>query len=203
MSQRDTRTHAGVVEARKRDDAMPTLRGYAAVYGEETVIGGFFREVIEPGAFDAAIGRPDDVRAQFNHDSNLVLGRTSAGTLRLSSDAQGLVYEIDLPDTTYARDLAASVERGDVSQSSFMFEVVRDQWEYPERSSGELPLRRIADVKLFDVAPVTFPAYEGTSVSARALDAAKAVPPVPPDPAIEHALAQLDLDEVEHGHRLG
>lgn len=197
MSVRDKRTHAGTVEARARENALPTLRGYAAVFGEETVIGGFFREVIEAGAFDEALARPDDVRAQFNHDSNKLLGRTTAGTLRLSVDQAGLAYEIDLPETSYARDLAASVARGDVSQSSFMFEVTGEKWEYPPRSSGELPLRRVANVKLYDVAPVTFPAYEGTSVSARALDLAKVdVPPPPPDPAIEHTLAQLDLDEV-------
>ena len=198
MSARDKRTHAGTIEARQRDHALPTLRGYAAVFGEEAVIGGFFREVIEPGAFDEALARPDDVRAQFNHDSNKLLGRTTAGTLRLSVDQAGLAYEIDLPETSYARDLAASVERGDVSQSSFMFEVTGEKWEYPPKSSGELPLRRVANVKLYDVAPVTFPAYDGTSVSARALDLAKVeVPPPPPDPAIAHTLAQLELDEVD------
>ncbi len=198
MSVRDKRTHAGRVEARARDNALPTLRGYAAVFGEETVIGGYFREVIEPGAFDEALARPDDVRAQFNHDSNKLLGRTTADTLRLSVDPVGLAYEIDLPETSYARDLAESVARQDVSQSSFMFEVTGETWEYPPRSSGELPLRRVANVKLYDVAPVTFPAYEGTSVSARALDLAKGeARSSRPDPAIGHLLAQLELDEVD------
>ena len=199
MSDKETRTVAGLVERQKREDALPTLTGYAAVFGEEAVIGGGFREVIAPTAFAAALDRPDDVRAQFNHDSNRLLGRTTAGTLRLTVDKQGLRYEIDLPDTSYARDLAASVERGDVSQSSFMFEVEKDQWTYPTKGSTDLPLRRIDAVKLYDVAPVTFPAYQGTSVSARALELAhesQVVAPVP-DPAIALTLEALALDELD------
>jgi uncharacterized protein len=194
MTDHEKRTHVGTVEARKREDALPTLRGYAAVFNSETVIGGYFRELVQPEAFTDALGRPDDVRAQFNHDSNFVLGRTASGTLRLSVDDHGLAYEIDLPDTSYARDLATSVERGDISQSSFMFEVTGEAWEYPPASTGQLPLRKITAVKLYDVAPVTFPAYADTSVSARAMSAAAPVPQ--PDPSIGHTLAQLDLDEV-------
>jgi uncharacterized protein len=210
MTEREKRTHSAALDVRKRGDGeLPTLRGYAAVYGVETVIGGYFREQVLPNAFDEALARPDDVRAQFNHDSNFVLGRTTAGTLRLSSDEHGLAYEIDLPDTSYARDLAASVARGDISQSSFMFEVTGEAWEYPPASTGQLPLRKIAAVKLYDVAPVTFAAYSETSVSARALalrDAAPVeVPPAPeppaaaPDPAIDIALESLALDEIELG----
>lgn len=200
MSDKETRTVAGRVERQKRDDALPTLTGYAAVFGEEAVIGGGFREVIAPTAFTAALARPDDVRAQFNHDSNRLLGRTTAGTLRLSVDDRGLRYEIDLPKTSYATDLAESVDRGDVSQSSFMFEVDKEQWTYPAKESSDLPLRRIDSVKLYDVAPVTFPAYQGTSVSARALEQAKegrTVVPPQPDPAIALTLEALALDEVE------
>jgi len=192
----EKRTHAGTVETRKREDALPTLRGYAAVFNRETVIGGWFRELIEPGAFAKALDRPDDVRAQFNHDSNFVLGRTTAGTLRLFVDDIGLGYEVDLPDTTYGRDLAASVDRGDITQSSFMFETMGEAWDYPPKSSGELPLRRVQDVKLYDVAPVTFPAYADTSVSARAMEQAGAVqPPEPPQADPSLALLLLDLDE--------
>lgn len=200
QAQLDIRTHVGLVEARAREngDAQPTLAGYAAVFGEEAVIGGWFREVIDAGAFDEALARPDDVRAQFNHDANRVLGRTTAKTLRLAVDAQGLRYEIDLPDTSYAKDLAASVERGDVTQSSFMFEVTGEKWEYPPRSSGELPLRRVQNVKLYDVAPVTFPAYAGTSVSARALELAaegREVVPPRPDQTADLLMVELELDE--------
>ena len=85
---------AATIETRATDGAM-VLRGYAALYNVETVIAGMFREEIAPGAFDEAVGR-DDVRALFNHDPNYILGRTTAGNLRLSLDEVGLVYEIDI-----------------------------------------------------------------------------------------------------------
>jgi HK97 family phage prohead protease len=147
------------------------------------VIGAVFRERIEPGAFDQTLGA--DVRALVNHDPNLILGRTLSGTLRLSSDDHGLRYEVDPPQTSYASDLLESVRRGDVTQSSFAFRVIADEWEPAERS-GELPLRRIQQVELFDVSPVTYPAYTQTSVSARASDMAQALaaPPEAP-PAVD------------------
>jgi len=198
MADRERRTTAGRVERKAengQDGTKPQLRGYAAVFNEETVIGDYFREVILPGAFAGAVAR-DDVRANFNHEPTLVLGRTIAGTLRLHEDDHGLVYEIDTPDTSYARDLMVSVERGDVSQSSFMFDVTGEAWDYPAAGSGLLPLRKITGVKLYDVAPVTFPAYEGTSVSARALALKDARPEaVPPDPGPALLLEQLALDE--------
>jgi Escherichia/Staphylococcus phage prohead protease len=115
------------------------------------------------GCFDRAI-REDDVRALFNHDIDNVLGRNASGTLRLSSDSIGLRYEIDPPDATYARNLAACLERGDISGSSFSF-------DYREKSIIEqnLPdgkardIIEVRDVKLYDVGPVTFPAYTSTT----------------------------------------
>jgi uncharacterized protein len=168
---RETRLLTLGLEARTRDDAPPTLTGYAAVFDTETTIGDFFREVVDRSAFAEALSRPDDVRALVNHDASLILGRSSAGTLRLTVDDRGLRYEVDLPDTSYARDLAASVARGDVSQSSFGFRVVEDSWERP-KTPTELPLRRIRNVELYDVSPVTYPAYDTTSVSTRARDLA-------------------------------
>lgn len=169
---RETRVLALGMEARSRDDAPPTLTGYAAVFDQETVIGDFFREVVDRSAFDEALARPDDVRALVNHDASMILGRSTAGTLRLAIDERGLRYEVDLPDTSYARDLAASVARGDVSQSSFGFRVTEDSWERP-KTPTELPLRRIRAVELYDVSPVTYPAYDTTSVSTRARDLAE------------------------------
>jgi hypothetical protein len=107
----------------------------------------------------------------FNHDPNFVLGRTKAGTLTLTEDEIGLRYDITLPNTLAAKELHESIKRGDISQSSFAFRVVKDSW--PSVRSGEMPLRQIEDVELFDVSPVTYPAYEDTTVSARAREAAR------------------------------
>ena len=165
MSERETRVVVSEMEART-DEATDarTLTGYAALYNSETRIGNFFRESIEPGAFRSAIARQDDVRALFNHDPNYVLGRTKAGTLVLSEDERGLKYTVTLPNTQAGRDLWESVQRGDVSQSSFAFSVDAEEWR---DKNADLPLRVVKDVHLFDVSPVTYPAYNETSVSAR------------------------------------
>jgi HK97 family phage prohead protease len=170
--ERERRTISLPVECRKDED-KPALSGYAAVFNEVAEIAGLFRERISPGAFANAVNT-DDVRALFNHDANFVLGRTTAKTLRLSEDDRGLRYDIDPPDTQWARDLMVSVSRGDVNQSSFAFEVIEDEWDYGKR--GEIPTRTIKSVRLYDVSPVTYPAYEGTTVSARTVEAAKVVP---------------------------
>jgi hypothetical protein len=175
----ERRVVASQIELRKADGegSAPTVTGYAAVFGSEAVIGGMFRERIEAGAFRNVITAGADVRALFNHDDNLVLGRTTNGTLRLSEDERGLRYEFDpnLNDPD-AVSVLAKIQRGDVSQSSYGFRVAEggETWTKPMRS-GELPLRTITafDV-LRDVSPVTFPAFEQTSVSAEARSAAEA-----------------------------
>lgn len=152
--------------------AKPTLSGYAARYNSETVIMGLWRERIARGAFASALDGTDDVRALFNHDPNKLLGRTSSGTLSLSDDEKGLRYDIDLPDTQDARDVRELIKRGDVTGSSFGFRIVEDEWDDTPTKRGQLPLLTIRKVELFDVSPVTFPAYPQTSVSARAKGAA-------------------------------
>ena len=154
------------LEVRAAADKPARLVGYAAVFNRDAVIGGFFRERIAPGAFATAI-KEDDVRALFNHDPNIVLGRNTAGTLALAEDETGLQYDVEPPDTQLARDLMVSIGRGDVSQSSFGFQVVREEWSNPE-SRTELPTRTILEARLFDVSPVTYPAYEETTAEARA-----------------------------------
>lgn len=146
-----------------------TLIGHAAVFNVEAVIAGFFREQIAPRAFKKSI-KENDIRALFNHDTSVVLGRNRAGTLRLSEDDSGLAYEIDLPDTQAARDLWTSIDRGDISQSSFAFDVVKELREEPNEDAGEtMPLYTIKEARLYEVSPVTFPAYEETDVAARAI----------------------------------
>lgn len=152
----------------RADSGARTITGYAAVFNTETDIGGYFRERIAPGAFAEAI--KGDVRALFDHDSAHVLGRTKSGTLRLEEDERGLRIEIDLPDTQTARDLAASMERGDIDGMSFGFEVLRQTWD---ETTGDIPLRTVEEVRLHEVSVVTFPAYADTEVALRSMDDAR------------------------------
>ena len=138
------------------------LTGYAAVFNQEAVIAGEFRECVAPGAFSEALARGDDCVAALNHDPNKVLGRTSAGTLRLYQDQRGLRYEIDPPATSYGRDVVAAVRRGELKKSSFAFNATDEDWVPGTRS--KLPLRIVRSVRLWDISIVTWPAYEGTSV---------------------------------------
>ena len=155
----------------RREDGTATLRGHAAVWyrkkdpGTEYQLWSDTVEHIEAGAFAKALADKQDTRALFNHDASAVLGRTAAGTLRLSEDKRGLLYEIDLPDTQLARDLAASIERGDISGSSFSFTVAREEWKLEKNRE----IRTILEVgTLYDVGPVTFPAYTSTDAGIRA-----------------------------------
>jgi HK97 family phage prohead protease len=144
--------------------------GYALKWGARSQNLGGFRERAAQGATTESI-ELDDIRALFNHDSNLILGRNRSGTLRLSEDSTGTHYEVDMPDTTYARDLAVAMERGDVNQSSFGFRVKADGDTWTEDDDG-FPLRTLTRISLFDVSPVTYPAYiDSTSgVGTRALE---------------------------------
>ncbi len=124
------------------------------------------------GAFSRALERKDDCRGLFNHDPNHVLGRASSGTLRLEQDGKGLRYEIDLPDTQAARDLATSIERGDVDGSSFAFDVDGQTFRSSRDDSGNITVvREVTSVTLYDVSPVTYPAYSGSTVGMRGLTA--------------------------------
>ena len=167
---REVRTVSFSVEERA-DGKLGKITGHAAVFDQETVIAGLFREKVAKGAFNDTI-KVDDIRALFNHDSNHVLGRNKAGTLKLSEDEKGLAIEVEPPDTQFARDLMVSIERGDVDQMSFGFRVLHDEWERGE--DEEKDLRTLRKVQLFDVSPVTFPAYEGTDVAVRSHDEWKA-----------------------------
>ena len=138
------------------------IEGYAAVFDQESLDLGGFREVIHRGAFADTILN-QDIRGLVNHDANLVLGRNRAGTLELREDDHGLRFVLYPPDTAAARDLLVSMERGDVDQMSFGFEAVRDRWETDDHGA----LRHLLEARLFDVSVVTFPAYPQTSAEAR------------------------------------
>lgn len=163
---------AGTVEIREAEDGEGRkLVGMAPPWdtpsAEDALPG--FREVIERGAF-SNLG--DDIIATVEHDNRSILGRTSAGTLSLRDTEAGLVYEVDLPDTTAARDLAASVARGDISQSSFEFIVKRggDRW-VEEGESVTRTVRRDGAL-LRQVGPVARAAYpDAAPVALRSLEA--------------------------------
>lgn len=145
--------------------------GYALKWDARSSNLGGFRERVAEGATSDSIER-DDIRALFNHDPNLILGRNRSRTLRMSEDSEGLHYEVDMPDTTYARDLTAAMERGDVSQSSFGFKTSGPEGDSWAEDEDGFPLRTLQKIALFDVSPVTYPAYtDSTSgVGSRALE---------------------------------
>ena len=153
------------IEVRAEDDGNIRVSGYAAVFGEETNIGGMFREVIERGAFSSALDRQDDVVFLINHEG-LPLARTRSGTLNLREDDRGLFVEtyLDASDPD-VRSIVPKMRRGDLDKMSFAFVPTRQEWD----DSGDTPLRRIRDLQLHDVAIVTTPAYEGTEIGLRAL----------------------------------
>lgn len=163
---------SGGIEVREGRGGEPTmLGGYAAVFGQETVIsqdGKQWRERIAPTAFDDVLERAD-VIAAVNHDSKMVLGRARAGTLKLSVDRIGLRYDVKLPNTSLGRDTIENVRNGNYAGSSFKFEASRGGLRLEKPSRGlDLPLIVIERVDdLLDVGPVTRPAYGGTSVSVR------------------------------------
>ena len=165
----ESRSFAGSVEVRKKDDGSAVIAGLAAVFDKRSDNLGGFREQIAPGAFDDT--DMSDVRGLFNHDSNFVLGRNRSNTLRLKRTSEGLTYEIDLPDNGTIRDLVLGpIERGDVSQSSFGFIVGQGNDEWIEDDEGVL-IRTIHKIReLFDVSPVTFPAYPDATVGVRSMN---------------------------------
>lgn len=154
------------LEVRKEGD-KPRIVGYAAVFDQlsEPMMG--FRERVRPGAFAQTLKDKDDIRALWNHDSAAVLGRMGAGTLSLREDKKGLLVEIDPPDTQVGRDAMESIRRGDVSQMSFAFAVRKQQWTAEGEGEEEQLTRDLIDVRLFEVSPVTFPAYPQTAVAVR------------------------------------
>lgn len=145
------------LEKRTKDGkSNPVVVGHAAVFDSLSEDLGGFQERIHKNAFDDVLD--NDVRAFFNHDPNHLLARTSSGTLKLSVDEKGLKYEFSVPDTTSGRDLLVSMERGDISQSSFAFTIQDDTWD----QENGVDIRTINKVKrLYDVSPVSIPAYPG------------------------------------------
>lgn len=155
-------------EMRAEMKARNRLEGHAAVFGALADLGSHYEEV-GATAFDAVLKDPlDDPRALFNHDPSMILGRKRAGTLRYSVDSEGLPFEVDLPDTSYAHNLRASMERGDVDQCSFAFLPNVSTWH---KAPDGKPLERQDSIRrLLDLSVVTYPAYDGTSAALRHME---------------------------------
>ena len=161
------------VSRRAEGDAGPILVGHAAVFDQWTVLYEsptyLWREVIRPGAFASALREGQDVACLWNHETEHLLGRTASGTCRLAEDATGLAVECDLPDTSLGRDLAILMARGDVSKMSFAF-IPRAKGEkitIVDEGERIVEERELLDLDLYDVSPVTSPAYLGTDCSLR------------------------------------
>ena len=166
MAQAEIRALNEPVELRQEDNGPIRVAGYAAVFNQETNIGGYFTETIAPGAFTSALDRGDDVVLLVNHDG-LPLARTRSGTLKLTQDDRGLYIESELdPSDPDVRAIVPKMKRGDLDKMSFAFIPTRQTWD----ESGDMPKRMIEDLQLFDVAIVTTPAYDGTEIGLRALE---------------------------------
>jgi HK97 family phage prohead protease len=148
------------------------IKGYASVFYDpndartEYWLWDDIVERIRPEAFARALKEQQDVRGLFNHSMDWVLGRSSAGTLRLSVDERGLYYEIDENEKDPQwQSVAAKIDRGDIDGSSFAFRATSTTWETIDYEGRKVDVRWINDVDLFDVGPVTFPAYDGSTAT--------------------------------------
>lgn len=165
IERRETR---GTVELRAGGTKGKRAGGYALMFNKRSQNLGGFVEVVAPTLPDETLARGLDVLGRYQHDSNMLLGRTDAQTLRLTKDGTGLDYDVDLPDTSYARDLTALLERGDVRGSSFAFRLAEDGEEWGFTESG-FPERTLHRGIIVDVAPVVTPAYIDTTSGLRSL----------------------------------
>lgn len=170
------------VRAVNADGSIP-FRGHASLFNKRYSVYGMWLEEFAPGAFEKTI-RESDVRALINHDPNMVLARSKAGTLRLAEDAKGLLVEADMAPTTYSQDLAVSMQRGDVNQMSHAFRSVVEKWD----ESAKIPVRTIIEAQLFDVSVVTYPMLESTDAALRSVQ-------------FDVMLRTLGLDEMEAEER--
>jgi hypothetical protein len=166
MSDLERRYTPVPVEARTRDNKR-SIGGYASVFKRLSQNLGGFVEQVDPAFFNKSRGDGwPDVLARYNHDDNMLLGTTGAGTLRLSVDSTGLVYEVDPPASR--GDIVELVERGDVRKSSFAFRAYEEDWGLSDQG---FPMRTLLSGQLVDVAPVNTPAYVDSTVGLRHLAA--------------------------------
>ena len=154
------------VELRAKDGGGSVIRGYAARFGSVYDMGWFTEEVSRDAFKNADLS---DVRVLLNHDSNQILGRTTAKTARVGVDEKGLWYEADLPDSPNGQNVRVAIERGDIDQSSWGFSLKKDSWK---RGEGKAKEHRVLEevAIVYDASPVTFPANPDTTVAKRSFD---------------------------------
>jgi len=168
----DVRYVVNQFEARTLEDSKAVISGYASIFDRSSqVLGGGFVEQIKRGAFTKTLqergtqSSRDDIKALFNHSTDLVLGSKRAGTLKLSEDSKGLHYEVDLDlDITHHRSAFKMIERGDVTNSSFGFDVIEERWSVSDNTDDPV-LREVLETRLYEVSPTPFPAYEDSTVT--------------------------------------
>ncbi len=163
VKEEQKRTLLTKYETREEQDGQKVIAGYFAVFNSETELWQGAYESVDPGAFDDTLG--NDIRALTNHNATLVLGRSKAGTLKLSKDSHGLWGEISINENdTDALNLYERVKRGDVDQCSFGFNILDEETEWRDDGTVKWTLKK---VDLHEVSVCTFPAYEDTGVQAR------------------------------------
>lgn len=161
------------VKVESRNGGKSAMTGYGAVFynsadpGTEYALWDDMVERIMPGAFDRALREKQDVRCLFNHDTDNLLGRSSSGTLRMSVDAKGLFYDCDLPETQGGKDVGVMLARGDLNGSSFSFRAMKKTFKEEVRNGRPYYIREVEDVDVYDVGPVTFPAYDASTAGIR------------------------------------
>ena len=167
----EKRTFTGTVNYRADGEGMPKeIGGIAAVINSVTDLG-YFEEVIMAGAFDNALSKDYDIRCLFNHEAELILGRTKANTCNVFVNADGNLEYTWIPDYENPTHMSVvrSIMRGDITQSSFAFTIKEQTWSESTKygTMGKRTIKVIED--LYDVSPVTYPAYEDTEADARSI----------------------------------
>lgn len=182
----ETRATLTEIEMRGVPGAGAVLSGYPAVFNSVTDIG-WFREQVAPKAFRKTL-KERDIRALGQHDPGQVVGRSKVGpkNLTLHEDDHGLYHELVVPDTDRARALYRDIELGLIDGMSFAFDVIKEEWDLEDTNS---PLRTLRELRLYEVSYVTFPAYEDSTVEARALQSIATATDIPLDDLINAAKA--------------
>jgi len=163
----------------KREDGGSTITGIAAPFYSDSVDFGMWVERYDAKAFDRTLREKPDVRALVDHDTGLIVGRTTAGNLKLEVKEGGLAYEFQPPQTTLGRDLAYNVEARILTNVSIGFMVIEEKWT---KLDGGRYLRTLLDVNLWEMSFVAFPAYPETTAEARSaiFERGKALADLPP-----------------------